>query len=586
MTVAGVAPTVKRTYAPKPTVGGMAFAGLQPTILTGLAYAPEPDGLALAGLAPAAKIAHLAKPSVGAMAFAGTESTVIDSSDASISKAPAAGSLTFSGLAPTVPALTFVLSEGETTRATRAVFLGSSLATFSFALTAEERASIANWATLRFSFVANGVQSEVAWAELEAPASGSSTVAPGAGTLSFAGLAPRIPGAGDHTISVGAGTLTFAGTIPPHTTVALYQDTTLIAERQLTLTESFVTYSFVLTSTEAAAITDWGDLYVVVTADGQQVSASWIELQAPDGYIAIGAGSLSFAGLAPSTTKLVIPDADALSLSGQAPTLGRTYIVKPTTGSMTVAGVAPSRRVNHATSPGSGSVSLAGVVPVASAASSIVVPCGSMSFTGTTATVFSPFAPAAASLTFSGFAPGRGIGYVLSPAVGSIAFSSTSPAVIQFTKPSVVGLTLAGIAPSVKWINRVEGVAGAFAFAGLAPSVRLNHVVSPSTGALAIDGLDVTAERPPDVIVRTPAVVKLTLAGQSVTLGRTYIVKPSTGSLTFAGFSPGRYPRALFWTEHSCTVAGIHGESYVMAGIHSETATEAGIAGGTLEYET
>jgi hypothetical protein len=230
--------------------------------------------------------------------------------------------------APIVHRLVLELYEGTTLRATRDWPLTSTLTTQAFTLTTDERTAITNWATLRLSCVADGVQVEVSQVYVELPeglAAGGLTqddtistgavlsapvVAPGAVTL----LAPTIPtgltlleprlggildgatvAAGSAlyapTVAGAAVTLVLGDTIAAGSTVAaptlegctvsLLQGSTLIASTDLTLGASLATFAWTLTTDQRNAVTDWTALRVSVVASGRQVEVSQLYAELP-----------------------------------------------------------------------------------------------------------------------------------------------------------------------------------------------------------------------------------------------------------------------------------------------------------------
>jgi hypothetical protein len=401
-------------------------------------------------------------PPLGAMALAGVAPTpFITAPD--IAAAPPVGSLAFAGPAPTLLSFTVKLWSGTTLIATRAIVLTDALATYSLDLTTEERTAVADWATLSVSFIADGKQAEVTWLDMKAPASVTAqTVSPATGTLSLAGPVPIVYGSAPLTASPATGALELVGTVPPRTTVQLWMGPsstgTKIAEWEVALTSSFATLEWALTDAQFAAITAWGDLHVVVIADGNQTFVSWVELQTPERGASPGAGTLTLTGVAPLPGPLRAGTPAPIAVAGYAPTLNRDYVVRPSSGALGLAGTRPE--VVAEVRPGRGALTLAGLAPsVSRGLPNPIVPTlvGSLALSGLAPTVTQQLgeAPGAGTLVLAGLVPTTSRQYVATPAAGTLSLAGRSPlpsvssteAIVR--APESAALTLAGVVPTV-----------------------------------------------------------------------------------------------------------------------------------------
>ena len=368
---------------------------------------------------------------------------------------PGRGELGFSGYAPsTTTAFTFRLSCGSTIIADRQVVLTSSHATQSFALTAGEVAAITDWSALRFSFIANTQQAEVAWAELEAPEIASG-LAPRGGTLAFSGLAPVVP----VIVRPDAGALAFTSTAQTNREVQLWMGPsatgTLVAYRELNFTSSFATYEFALNASERAAITDWTDLHLVIVADVLPYSVSWVEVEAPEPGNAPAVASLAFTGAAPliNTIGQGGVTAGTVAFAGTTPTLDRTYKPTPAAGALALSGTTPSPLAVLIT--GRGTLTLTGLAPLLSSEpipTFVAAEDGSFAFAGLAPSprLSLTVAPPSGSLAVSGVTPTTARTYLSTPAASTVAFGGAAPLVSvssasALTKaPDVAALALAG----------------------------------------------------------------------------------------------------------------------------------------------
>lgn len=187
------------------------------------------------------------------------------------------------------------------------------------------------------------------------PSGGSSTtVTPGAGSMSLTGLAPGlvIP----SQASPGAGSLTLTGFAP-----------------------SIIKPSAVAPGAGALSLAGFAPTISTAVT------------------VAAGAGSLSLTGLAPSISAswAVGPGAGSLSLTGHAPTISYNTPVSPGAGSLSLTGFAPTITYDTTVTPGAGALALTGYAPeVELPPVNTDVPVG------------------AGSLTITGFAPS--FGYQLS----------------------------------------------------------------------------------------------------------------------------------------------------------------------------
>lgn len=245
-------------------------------------------------------------------------------------------------------------------------------------------------------------------------AAASTTVAPGAGTLTLAGLAPTAQQA--LQVSPGAGALALAGLAP---------------SLQLALQVS----------------PGAGALALVGLAPSLQQALQVTPL----------AGALALAGLAPSLTTDAIaqPGLGALALTGLAPTAQQAITVAPSAGALTLAGLTPLATVDTSgvVRPADGALALEGLAPVLQLGITV--------------------APAAGTLALAGLAPAITSDVLVHPAAGALALAGLAPALQTSTLISVPAgqLTFAGEVPSLIGPADIPVPAGDLVLAGLAPSV-------------------------------------------------------------------------------------------------------------------
>lgn len=511
----------------------------------------------------------------------------------------ATGALALAGDTPVFPSLAVELKQDTTVIATRRVTPTASFAEYSLGLTAGERASITNYAALRYSFTAGGRQIVVSWADLNAPASVDATVAPSVGAMAVGELTPSLSAASSpQSASPPAGALALDATTPVvPTMVARLEWSSLgippwstAAEREVHLTSSFTSYDFALTAGERAAITSYGYFRLLLIADGKQASVSWAEVEFPADLgpltVSPGAGELALAGETIITPYTVSPGTGAMVLARAADVytkvrlyqdttliaerrLGQNADIETESFDLTTEEVAlitdwtdleielvcdvtqnsvswlaletPDRGVY----PAAGSLAFAGVAPLPSQAGQ--------------------GAPSAEAMAFSGTTPTVTLAHLRYPAVATLALDGALPVLAAGPVPTVIPVGLGEMDMAGEAGTAFQPVsnpvpADALAFAGAAPTMVRDHIVTPTAGSMAFDGILPTAY------------IWSVLAPVEV---------PNTGDLEMIGTVPSITqapvgPVALFWG----------GEYLTVAGCASATLVSARITGETLEYVT
>lgn len=333
--------------------------------------------------------------------------------------------------------------------------------------------------------------------EVKVAATGT-TATPGAGSLTFAGLAPAVS---IQPSTPGAGTLTLSGQEPQLATP-------IIAVGWI---DQFDTWSYV-----------GGQALVGGTQPSYVVG------------IVPEHGTLALAGLVPTVTvgaggggSTVAPDAGALAFTGLAPSLLTNYIPAPGAGALTLAGLSPSLLVATIAQPDAGTLTLAGLAP--------------------SLLVAQILQPSAGALVLSGLAPTAAVSDNRSaaPDAGALVLTGLQPAVLngdsKVAQPDAGALVLAGLQPAVAATdNRTAAPGtGALVLAGLTPTVLSGFAVAPSSGALALTGLQPSLSTSDNRTV-APDVGALVLAGlaPSATVSDNLVVQPGTGALVLAGLVP------------------------------------------------
>jgi len=180
-----------------------------------------------------------------------------------------------------------------------------------------------------------------------APAGGA-VVAPAAGGLTVAGLAPTI--LTPRTVAPAAGALTLSGQAP-----------TVLMPRTVT--------------PAAGAATLTGFAPTITVSAGTVVQP--------------GLGALTATGLAPTilTPRVLTPAAGTLTLAGLAATIVTPRVVLPGLGALTTTGFAPTIRAGVGAIPGLGTITLTGFVPTIIAPVSALPGVGTLTLTGYAPTV-------------------------------------------------------------------------------------------------------------------------------------------------------------------------------------------------------
>ena len=210
----------------------------------------------------------------------------------------------------------------------------------------------------------------------------SHVAVPGVGTLALTGQIPTLVQTNNHIRAPPVGSLTLTGQIP---TVNITQAID-VPVGSLTLTGNIPT----LQITQAIPV-PVGSLSLTGFAPTVIQTFS----------IDVPVGSLSLTGLAPTVTQGFSIDVPlgSLTLTGLAPTVERSFVATPGVGSLTLTGQVPtlidSGAGGETVTPGVGSLTLTGLVPTLVQTFSIAVPVGTLTITGLvpgiTVTVPPPF---------------------------------------------------------------------------------------------------------------------------------------------------------------------------------------------------
>ena len=283
--------------------------------------------------------------------------------------------------------------------------------------------------------------------------------------------------------------------------------------------------------------------------------------------------SLALTGLAPTReiSPVRAPAAGSISLVGLAPTLKTNYFIQPGTGSLAITGQTPIRDIPSTPitrSPGTGSLAVTGLAPKRGVGLRITglqptvkfnqhLPkpaAGSLALTGQQATILADMTllPATANLNLTGQQPAIDNVFSKNPAQDDLAITGYAPSIqikIEISVP-VGSLTISGQLLFEETINPPRGQIQFFGWrpsrpyglrlTGFDPIVDLNPIGSfterPANDQLNITGYQPTIIQTGVVSTRLPASASLTISEQIPAIV-TDIANPAS-SLILSGFAP------------------------------------------------
>jgi hypothetical protein len=266
-----------------------------------------------------------------------------------------------------------------------------------------------------------------------------------------------------------------------------------------------------------------------------------------------GAGSITATGLAPAPTltTLAQPAAGTLVFTGQAPTLGRTYLVQPGPGSITVTGLEPIEIPSvtaEQESPDAGTLTFTGYVPTLARDHTIPVGAGSATFTGQT--------PAIAAFSLKLY---QGASLITTWPLSLTSSLSTQTHDLEAGERATItdwsalrfALVANGTRVEVTWLELETPSqsslwyaypgAGSATFTGQVPYVVLSgdHVVQVPTGTLIFAGQGVTPVLGGSHLATIPAgTLAFTGLAPTAPLGGNFPIAVPAGSLAFTGTTP------------------------------------------------
>jgi hypothetical protein len=346
-----------------PGTGSLTFSGIAP-VLAGVVIAVTAGSLAFSGRAPATRFSG---PTTGTLTLSGIPPSANLGSTPTV-RSPGTGALTLAGQAPNaavVGAGTVTPQKGALTLSGGLVglrFLGPDAGSLTFTGVAPTLSTGISGHTVTpgsGSLAFTGTDVEVAFG------------GPETGTLTFTGQAPSlvrsgifIPASASLTLSGIAPSLVGTGPKTP-------------ATGTLTITGQGPRLAFAVILPPAGSVTVSGVAPVSFMRGPFTPATAALTLSggAPALGFALTAlpptGTLTISGVAPITVRfgVVTPSTGALTLTGRTPALAFPNQAFPATGALTLTGVAPTRLVSGSQipQPGTAVLTLAGQVPTAPA---------------------------------------------------------------------------------------------------------------------------------------------------------------------------------------------------------------------------
>lgn len=238
-------------------------------------------------------------------------------------------------------------------------------------------------------------------------------------------------------------------------------------------------------------------------------------------------GSPALTGLAP-TIKLgtrVLVDPGALSVTGLAPSVVVSNNKSTTlgVGDVQLTGEAPAVVINNKVFLGFGVLTITGLSPAVSVGVRIVTDIGALVATGEAPTVVASdnkrITPGFGDVQLVGFAPSATLNIRAVPSVGDIQLTGQAPSpVIGLRVTTDVGsVQLTGFEPAVALSVRISPSVGDIQLTGFPPTIVTDVRISLNVGTLQLTGFEPTV----DIIASGNAVVR-----------------PGAGQLFFDGFEP------------------------------------------------
>lgn len=526
MTMTGLAPTVATPVAVAVPVGSMSFSGLAPTVLVSEVINVPAGSMSFSGLAPSVVVAlapgksgfsYVVDNGLGITYF-GVGAYQLDqprfSSGNNVTVSVPAGSLTFTGLTPTV-----------VNPHTVAVPVGAMSFT-GFAPTALTPKTV-SVPTGNMSFL--GLAPTVLTPKI---------VPVPAGSMAFSGLAPSI--LTNVTVQVPAGSMTFTGFAPD-----IFNSSSVIVP----------TGSMSFTGLQPTVLLP----QTVAVPAGSMAFSGLVPTALTPKTVAVPAGAMSFTGFAPTVVNphtIAVP-AGSMTMTGLAPTIVTPNTIPVPAGALSFTGFAPDALTPVAVQVPAGAMSITGLAPTVVTPRTVVVPTGSLTFTGQAPFII-PVIPTG-SMHFTGFNPILQVGgnITIEPPKGTLTMTGLAPMVINPHTVAVPAgsMTFTGLAPTVTAPNTIPVPAGSMAITGYAPSVQTPVTVSVPAGSMTMTGFAPSVATPVTVPVPAGSMSFTGLAPEVLTPGA--VIVP-TGSMTFTGLQPiAITPRTIPVPNTALTFTGL-----------------------------
>jgi hypothetical protein len=372
--------------------------------------------------------------------------------------------------------------------------------------------------------------------ELSEPAAGT-TVTPGAGTATAAGLSPTV--LTPRTVTPAVGTVDAAGLVP----IALTPVTVTPALGTVDAAGLAPTVSATANVTATPAL---GDLTAAGLAPTVTATAHVTATPA--------LGDVTATGLEPTVTTgantTATPALGEVTAAGLAPTVTATTntLASTATGDLTAAGLSPTvtATTNALAEPGTGEVTATGLAPTAEGGAGVTAntALGELTAAGlaptVTATDHQTAATATGQATLAGLAPTIQTPVTVAPALGDVTATGLAPTITLSVQASTAtgAATIAGLAPTVQTPRTATPGLGTVTATGLEPTVLAPVTVVSATGELDATGFAPVVTATTNTFAR-PGVGVLALAGLAPDIDTGQItVEPGTGILTLRGFRP------------------------------------------------
>ncbi len=388
-------------------------------------------------------------------------------------------------------------------------------------------------------------------------------------------------------------------------TARLMQGTTQIAtDTAKTCTGMWTAYEYVLSGTEANAITDYTDLRLefVTSASGGSPgvrrggaisyailivpaiiatpTTATLTLTAFAPTVTVGGGgttvtpgviNLVLSTFAPtvSTPRLVTPPKLSLVLAAFVPTIATPRLVTPTTIVLSLSTFAPTVSTPRLVTPTTTALTLSTFAPTVTVSADKIVTPGVLALSLSTfaPTVTTPrlVTPGTVALSLTTFAPTINVGVRVTPTTASLSLTTFAPIVStpRLVTSPVLALSLTTFAPTVATLQVVTPTTAALLLTTFAPTVSTPRLAIPSTRVLVLSAFAPTVIIPQVFVPSTLGLVLTTFAPTVTVNPSGLVIVPTTATLTLSTFAPDVYT-ASFILEYKPIIIVNHNQRLVL----------------------